>query len=209
MPEKEETFVLGVDLDGTVADFYGGIRLIAAEWLGKKIEELTEEVQYGLPEWGFGDGPHEHRYGDLHRFAVTQRSLFTNLKPFPGAPQALRRLSRDRVLIRIITHRLFISQFHQLAVQQTIEWLDRHGIPYRDLCFMEKKTAVDADLYIEDKPENVTKLREAALPTIVFTNSTNKGKAEPPRADNWEQVEVLVHEEIERWKANPKRKPHA
>jgi hypothetical protein len=41
-----------VDLDGVVADFYGALRPIAAEWRGVKIEELTPDVSYGLKEWG-------------------------------------------------------------------------------------------------------------------------------------------------------------
>ena len=44
-------FVLGVDLDGVVADFYAGLRPIAAEWLGVPVESLTEGVTYDLPEW--------------------------------------------------------------------------------------------------------------------------------------------------------------
>lgn len=47
-----KTFVFGVDLDGTVADFYGGLRPIAAEWLGRAVDDLTLEVSWGLPEWG-------------------------------------------------------------------------------------------------------------------------------------------------------------
>jgi hypothetical protein len=41
-------FVLGVDLDGVVADFYAGMRTIAAEWLEVPIESLPTTVSYGL-----------------------------------------------------------------------------------------------------------------------------------------------------------------
>src|SRR6267142_5261919 len=117
-------FVLGVDLDGVVADFYEGLRIIAAEWLDVPLEKLTSHVTYGLPEWKLDQAP--GGYDALHRFAVTQRQLFKVLKPIPGAPAALRRLSSSGVRIRIITHRLFIKYFHQIAVSQTIEWLDHH-----------------------------------------------------------------------------------
>ena len=30
----DRRFVLGVDLDGVCADFYGGLKPVAAEWLG-------------------------------------------------------------------------------------------------------------------------------------------------------------------------------
>jgi hypothetical protein len=189
-------FVLGVDLDGTCADFYGGLRPIAAEWLGVPLETLPETVSWGLPEWSVPQAP--GGYQRLHRFAVTQRGLFRILKPMPGAPVALRRLSDKGLRIRIITHRLFIKYFHQIAVQQTIEWLDHHDIPYWDLCFMSDKAAVGADLYIEDSPESIVTLRADGHPTIVFTNSTN-GHLAGPRADTWERVVDLVLDEHFAW----------
>ena len=194
-------FVFGVDLDGTCADFYGGLRPIAAEWLGVEVDSLPETVSWGLPEWGIDKAP--GGYERLHRFAVTQRELFRYLKPMAGAPVALRRLSGAGVRIRIITHRLFIKYFHQPAVQQTIEWLDYHDVPYWDLCVMADKAAVGADLYIEDSPENVVKLRADGHPTIVFTNSTNKDLP-GPRADTWEQAVDLVLQHQADWKRQHK-----
>ena len=187
-PEPDR-FVFGVDLDGVVADFYAGIRPIAAEWLGKRVDELTPCPSYGLEEWGVADG----EYNDLHRFAVEQRRLFTRVEPIQQAPQVLRRLSAKEIRIRIITHRLFVSYAHVASVQQTVSWLDRHGIPYWDLCFMKDKSAVGADLYIEDAPHNIKELRRdpKGSPVIVFSNSTNK-ELDEPRADDWGQVETLV-----------------
>jgi 5'(3')-deoxyribonucleotidase len=184
-------FVLGVDLDGVVGDFYGFMRNVAAEWLGVSVDELTPEVTYGLPEWGVT------RYADMHRFAVTQRGLFRKMQVIEGAAPALRRLSDADIYIRIITHRLFIAHFHREAVQQTVDWLDNYGIPYRDLCFTGEKVAVGADLYIEDTPSNVEVLRDVA-PTIVFTNSTNRDLP-GPRASDWLEAERLVLEERARW----------
>jgi 5'(3')-deoxyribonucleotidase len=185
----ERRFVFGVDLDGVCADFYGGLKPIAAEWLGVELDRLPDRVSWTLPEWGVDKAP--GGYDALHRFAVTQRELFRRLPPMRGAPQALRELSAHDVRIRIITHRLFIKYFHQVAVRQTIEWLDFHDIPYWDLCFMREKAAVGADLYIEDAPENVARLRAQGLRTIVFSNSTNEHLA-GPRAHAWDEVVDLV-----------------
>jgi 5'(3')-deoxyribonucleotidase len=191
-------FVFGVDLDGTCADFYAGLRPIAAEWLGVPLDRLAHEVTFDLPEWGIPEAP--GGYEGLHRFAVTQRNLFRDLPPMPGAPLALRQLAEAGVRIRIITHRLYIPYFHRVAVQQTIEWLDWHGIPYWDLCFMRDKAAVGADLYIEDNPRNIEALRADHHPTIIFTNTTNSYLG-PPRASDWKQVVELVMAEVARWKA--------
>jgi 5'(3')-deoxyribonucleotidase len=196
--EGKDRFVLGVDLDGVVADFYGGFRSIVAEWFGVAEDSLTSAPAYGLREWGITS---EQQYEQIHRFAVTQRNLFGRLSPMPGAPASLRRLSDRNIRIRVITHRLYIKYFHEDAVRQTIAWLEHHGIPYWDLCFMKDKSAVGADLYIEDSPDNVKRLRQDNHPTIVFTNSMNLG-LEPPRADSWQQLERLVIEAHENWQVN-------
>jgi 5'(3')-deoxyribonucleotidase len=186
-------FVLGVDLDGTCADFYAALRPIAAEWLGVPAETLGSEVSWDLPEWGVAQAP--GGYLKLHQFAVTQRDLFRVMKPVAGAPQVLRRLSDEGVRIRIITHRLLLKGFHRVAVQQTIDWLDGHDIPYWDLCFLADKAAVGADLYVEDSPKNIEDLRSQGHQTIVFTSSTNR-HLPGPRADSWDEVYKIVREEI-------------
>ena len=198
----EKRFVLGVDLDGVCADFYGGLRKVAAEWLDVPLHTLTTNVKYGLPEWHLDKAG---GYEALHRFAVTQRDLFRNLKPYPHAPVVLRRLSQSNIRIRIITHRLFIKYFHQEAARQTIEWLDHYDIPYWDLCFVKDKKAVGADLYIEDAPTNVEDLRREGLMTIIFTNSTNR-KMTGLRADSWLEVEKLALKEFRKWHPSGKRR---
>ncbi len=194
---QDKRFVLGVDLDGVVADFYDGLRPIAAEWAGQHEQELDTNISYGLKEWQLDS---YGQYEDLHRFAVTQRDLFRKLKPISGAPAVLRRLSTDNIRIRIITHRLFIKYFHKEAVLQTTEWLESHGIPYWDLCFMKDKEDVGADLYIEDSPENIQALRDEGHEAIVFVNSTNEHMV-GPRARDWIEVESMVQDAKRRWEA--------
>lgn len=181
--------VIGVDLDGVCADFYGRMRSIAAEWFERPVDDLPTEVSYGLSEWGIGDKAH---YDSLHRFAVTQRSLFSSMDMIPGARRYLRLLSDEGYRIRIITHRLFIHYFHATAVEQTVNWLDSHGIPFWDLCFMKEKSQVGADIYVEDTPDNILSLREKGLYTICFGNSTNR-HIDDPRADSWQEVYDFVH----------------
>jgi 5'(3')-deoxyribonucleotidase len=190
MPSDTGKIVIGVDLDGVCSDFYGRMRNIAAEWFEVDPTTLTENVSYGLKEWGIES---EDQYQSLHRFAVTQRDLFKTEPIIPGARKYLRKLSDEGYRIRIITHRLFIHYFHEMAVRQTIEWLDYHGIPYWDLCFMKEKDQVGADIYIEDSPGNLGRLRKRGHYAICFANSTNR-HIEQPRAETWEEVYKLVKE---------------
>ena len=190
MPSDKGEIVLGVDLDGVCADFYTRMREIAAEWLEVDLATLTKDVSYGLTEWGIRDEDH---YRQLHRFAVTQRDFFETCPPIKGAGPTLRKLSDEGYRIRIITHRLFINFFHEASVRQTIRWLDKHGVPYRDLCFMGEKDQVGADVYIDDSPDNVAALRAAGHYVICFANSANKG-VDPPRVRKWEEVYQLIRE---------------
>lgn len=199
MQSNKQRFVLGVDLDGVVADFYGAMRPIAAEWLGKDVRTLTTEVTFGLKEWGIEEG----RYEDMHRFAVGQRGLFREIPPMPGAAAALRRLSDRQVRIRIVTNRLYLKYIHKDTVAQTVEWLERHGIPYWDLCFMRDKTAVGADLYIDDNPSNIEPLRAQGYKVLVFSNSTNRDVV-GDRVNSWEEAERRIVEESEAWRLRPK-----
>jgi 5'(3')-deoxyribonucleotidase len=193
---KENGFILGVDLDGVVGDFYGTMRSIASEWLNKPEESLTTEVKYGLEEWGIGEyGGYER----LHRFAVTQRNLFRDMPPIQDAPGTLRKLSAHGIRIRIITHRLFLKYSHKTSITQTVEWLDNYDIPYWDICFMNDKVAVGAHVYIDDTPKNIIQLREQGNKTIVFTNSTNRDLP-GPRANSWVEAEKIILEAMEEWR---------
>ena len=191
----ESSFILGVDLDGVVGDFYAALRKIAAGWLNKPLESLTTEVGYGLEEWGLEE---YGGYDRLHRFAVTHRYLFRDMEPIEDAPVILRKLSSRNIRIRIITHRLFLKYYHKATITQTVEWLDSWDIPYWDLCFMADKGAVGAHVYIDDAPANVVRLRDQGCKTIVFTNSTNRD-IPGPRANNWQEVENLVMEAKGEW----------
>src|ERR1700733_301431 len=196
MSGTTKAFVLGVDLDGVVADFYGALGPVAAEWLGVKVDELTPDVSYGLKEGGIKG----EEYQELHRFAVTQREIFFTQSPIEGAPATLRRLGfHDEIRIRIITHRLFIKYTHEMSVRQTVEWLELYGIPYWDICFMKAKGDVGADLYIEDSPNNIKALQATKKDVLIFTNSTNKN--EPgDRANTWADIEAYVLNKVESWK---------
>jgi 5'(3')-deoxyribonucleotidase len=192
----DNTFILGVDLDGVVGDFYGQIRKIAAEWLNKPLETLTPEVSFGLNEWGINE---LGGYDRLHRFAVTQRNIFRDMEPIEHAPAILRKLSSQGIRVRIITHRLFLKYSHRTTITQTVDWLDNYDIPYWDICFMNDKGAVGAHIYIDDAPDNIISLRKQNCNTIIYSNSTNRD-IPGLRADNWFDVERLVMEAKEEWK---------
>lgn len=180
-------FVLGVDLDGVVADHTRRFREIVAEQRGIDPESLSMDRSWDFAEWGFEAG----EYDRMHRIAVTEYDMISTMEVIEGAADALWRLSDAGVWIRIITHRLYVNWAHHRAVGDTAAWLDRNRIPYRDLCFLGAKPEVQADAYIDDAAHNIVALRDAGNTVIVFDQPYNR-HLDGPRAHDWIEVETLV-----------------
>jgi 5'-nucleotidase len=183
-------FILGVDLDGVVADHTGRFREILAELRGVEPETLPLERSWNFTEWGLDND----QYGYYHRIAVMEHDMFRTMRLVEGAAEALWRLSDAGIWIRIITHRLYVNWGHEKAVGDTAAWLDEHRIPYRDLCFLGAKPQVEANAYIDDAPHNIEQLRELDKTVIVFDQPYNRTIAEGPRARTWAEAETIVTE---------------
>ncbi len=184
-----EPFVLGVDLDGVCGDYTCAFRRVVAADRDIDPATLGPQTSWDFREWGVG----ADEFDRLHRLAVLEHRMFREMEPMPGCAEVLWRLSDAGVWIRIITHRLCVNWGHAVAVADTVAWLDRTGVPYRDLCFLGTKPEVEADAYIDDGPHNVTALRAAGNSVIVFDQPYNQF-LDGPRARNWSDVEPLVTE---------------
>ena len=119
--------VLGVDLDGVVADHTRRFREIVAERRGVDPESLPMDRSWDFHEWGFA--PDEYDW--LHKLAVTEYDMIRTMPVIEGAADVLWRLSDAGIWLRIITHRLYVNWGHERAVGDTAAWLDEHRIPYR------------------------------------------------------------------------------
>jgi len=184
----DRTFVLGVDLDGVCADYTAAFAAVVAEEKGCAVADLPAERSWDFAEWDLDAiGGFER----LHRLAVLERRMFRTMPVFPGCAEALWRLSDAGVWIRIITHRLVVHWGHQVAVGDTVSWLDEHGVPYRDLCFLGRKPEVEADCYVDDAPHNVRALRAQGNYTLVFDAPYN-ADIDDPRVHDWGEVQEAV-----------------
>ena len=188
LPEAEDPFVFGVDIDGVLADYtYAFGRAVAAE---RNLDHasLPPQTNWDFADWGIES---REEYDDLHRKAVLDHRIFLHCPVIAGAAEALWRLSDAGVWIRLITHRIPQNWGHAVAVSDTVTWLDNAGIPYRDLCFLGRKPEVEADSYIDDAPHNVEGLRRRGNHVIVFDQPYNRD-IDGPRATSWREVEEII-----------------
>jgi len=182
-------FILGVDLDGVCGDYITGLKTFIAADRGISPDELTDDVSWNCPEWGLT----REEYEEYHLRAVQEHRLFLNMPIFRGASEALWELSNAGVWIRIITHRLFLSGFHAIVANDTVQWLDNFKIPYRDICFIGGKQDVGANLYIEDNPDQIIALRTNGFNVLCFEQPYNRDIL-GPKAANWEEAKEIVLE---------------
>ncbi len=187
---SQETFVLGVDLDGVCADYESALRASLVRHGGREPAHLPPQtVMDGYSQWDLSFAEFEI----AHRRAVLEDRMFREMTPMPGVSRALWRLSEQGVWIRIITHRLIFGGAHEVSAADTAAWLDASELPYRDLCFIGDKPDVGADAYVDDSPSNVTALRASGRTAIVFDQPYNRELA-GPRAHDWDEVVTFVED---------------
>jgi 5'-nucleotidase len=183
----ESMFVLGVDLDGVCADHTAAFREVVAAELSVDPATLGPQQAWDYHAWGVDD----EAFLRIHKKAVLEYRMFRTMPPIAGVAEALWNLSDAGVWIRLITHRLYTNWGHQVAVSDTVAWLDEHGIPYRDLCMLGDKPQVEAGAYIEDAPHNVEALRGTGNPVVVFDQPYNR-HLDGLRARTWAEAEQIV-----------------
>lgn len=186
-------FVIGVDCDGVLADYFKGFAEYVAGYYGlsKSLPPVSAYDFSSDPAWTEAI-PDYTTFQRLHNQAV-RAGLFASLEPIEGASKALWELSDAGLYVRIITHRLHNKGDYGWAVQQTAEWLDKHDMPYRSISFERYKAQVGADIYIDDSPGNVTELRNEGNDVIVFEASYNQS-VPGLRAHNWTEAVQIIKE---------------
>lgn len=137
-----------IDLDGVVADLHAKwIRVYNDEW-GDDLTKARALLTYDL---------HEHVRPECDRKIyelITRPSFFDDLEPVPGAVEAVRALG-DR-------HEVLICSAPACAdsARAKIEWVARVlGLSRKQVILTHRKELVEADVLIDDSPENLLAFR--------------------------------------------------
>lgn len=192
-----------VDLDGVCGDYVAALRPVVAAELGCPASDLPEPTEWDLTKVGWGIESDEDMIRIQQKAVVDPEwEIFRRMAPIPGAVEALQALSSMGVHIHILTARMMPGlRSHAKVAGDTQEWLDRHRIPYRSITFTEDKTKVLADIYIDDSPAQVLRLRAAGRRAIVFDQLYNR-RVQGLRADGWPQASRAVREDLARWQTS-------
>lgn len=195
--------ILDVDLDGVCANYSAGLKqyLIDTHQLDPhahvETNQYTFTKQDGWPFDNADDYLNAHTNAERHH-------LYRHLPMIEHANTGLKRLAKNGVHIRIVTHRLFVSHMHRLVVSDTAHWLDAHDIPYMSLCFTSLKDTLHATAHIDDAPHNIETLIKQREHVVVFDQPYNRDIKDDinkvPRMYDWSDASVdELIEQLHRW----------
>lgn len=175
---------LGIDMDGVIADFNSG-------WVARYNDEHHASVDLDdIDHWDAIPGlTHFRHMGEFWRWAsdLDGASLFRHLDPYPGAIEALERLSRDHEIVIVTTKPGF-------AVHDTYEWIAEHRVPTTEVHITDEKWTVPCDVYLDDGPHNLRDLLAHRPQALVcrYVRPWNRPLSGTVDVTDWPEFEHVV-----------------
>jgi 5'(3')-deoxyribonucleotidase len=136
-------------------------------------------------------------------FKLYAYRLFYESNPYDGVKKAVEKLRDEGHKVVIVTWQYTLDN-----KLNTLRFLDRHNIPYDDICFTRDKWMIQGDWLIDDNPEFIEDERDKSKKILInMPYNKNMGiKAE--RADNLMKAVDIVLEYDERQKEMTAPSPH-
>jgi len=193
---------IGIDLDGTVADYMAGAIPLLKEHYGlepdwDKEAYRIEEV-FGLTKETRPPNMREHLYEKLH--------LFRNLPKKEPDIELLTQLLKYRgYKVYMITARTG----HPIIRADTKDWLDEHEFKYDDIFHVEDKASLcrmmRVHVMLEDEVMQIGNLQRSKINVVVPDQPWNQHLPEDPnslerkrgrirRVYNWREADRAIEE---------------
>ncbi len=134
---------IGLDMDGVVANFTEGWMRFYNREFGTSLTVADSQ------DWGdLVNLTHFDHIDEFWEWAsdLDGHSVFRHLEAFPGAIEAVRRLSGAGHEIVVLTTK------PEFAVDDAHHWIERHDMPAHEIHILEDKWVVDCDIYLDDGP---------------------------------------------------------
>lgn len=187
---------IAVDLDNTSGEYTGALRKFAANYAGISEAEVDTKfpavLDYTMENNGWHGMDTREQFFAIHSRAV-EDGMFAELEAYENVSEVLWRAHDKGHHIRIVTARFLKPGDRYQVIKTTGEWLDKNEIPVDDIAFTDQKTDIDADVYIDDSPSNIRKLRAAGKTVIIFDQQYNRD-FDGLRAKTWLEVEEILND---------------
>ena len=175
-----EPGLLGLDIDGVVADFTGAVE----QWVYREhgIEPIPILDWDWFEHWPNGKAV----WRDLWNRGCREEGLLRTCRPVPGAISGIHRLESLGWEVVYVTHR------NDDFATDTMVWLDAQGLT-PIVIHAKDKSVAGASLYVDDKPETVRDLLQGNHKAYLFAQPWNaKEQKKLPTFKNWNDVLLKV-----------------
>lgn len=167
--------IVGIDIDGVLADYVASLRVIAAEHENVTLPEGDGPTTFGMVEPGWLT--HVSQWKRLHlRWGsglVSQTPVLDSTAA--GTLRRLRELGHKVVVVTARSAEPVDAAHSEVMQEATRTWLDAHGMVHDEVYFTADKSSAEWDLLIEDSPGQLTKLDAAGREVWVRDHPYNRG----------------------------------
>lgn len=176
--------VLGIDLDGVIADSYRSWLPLLNQQFGTSYAEVTDlhfEKLFPVPtDW-------------------IETYFYSHFEALFALPSPMSDARRSLTVLRHFSKVILLTTRRQVEAPVTYAWLKKWRIPYDAIVFTEgqpkgpiaSKFAVVAA--IDDDPEQIVSLRASGINTLLFDAPYNRSFCSPRtlRVRDWHQATTL------------------
>lgn len=180
---------IAVDMDDVLLDFMGGLQhaikteygVIVPDFTKWDVNELLDPI-LGKSWW---------------KWMRERDWLWSNFPAIDGAIGGLTQLREDGNFIEIVTSK------PEWAEYTVWKWMGKWRPPVNRVTIVEmdqhKVDMTDADLLLDDKPQNVDEFAEEGRIGVLFGRSHNRDSVVHPdviRVDGWRNAVELIRQEV-------------
>ncbi len=193
---------VGIDLDGTVADYMAGAIPLLQEHYGL-VPDFTKPAYTVEGVFGLTD---ETRPKGMRKFLYEELHLFRHLPKLDEDTEQLTvRLKQDGVKVYFVTAR---SGSHSVR-EDSLIWLDNNGFQYDDVFHVDDKAdfCKQARIHVmcEDEVGQILGLQKARIDTVIRNQPWNvdlpkdahhlaRQKGRQTRVNNWQEMYNAIKE---------------
>lgn len=161
---------VGLDIDGTLADYMGAAIPLLKEMYGLEpdynVQAYRIEEVFGLTQ--------ETRPPDMRKRLYEDQHLFLKLLPLEGMNKVTHALHKKGVKVYVMTARTPTP----IVVQDTWRWLKRHDFIVDDVFFAGDKASLcnmmDVRVIMEDELGQIVRLRNAGVDVVIPDQPWNR-----------------------------------
>jgi 5'(3')-deoxyribonucleotidase len=169
--------VVLLDVDGVLSDFVGGVVRAAKTYGHAPITPITTWDVFSHFDPPIGRV--------MKSLDVKGQGFCRDLEPLPGAIEAVRHLRKISDVYAVTTPWDSLYWVHERT-----RWLHEHfGLPFAKQVHTAAKHLVSGDVFVDDKPSNVTAwIENQEGDCFLWGTDQNRGQLEHFRTTNWDAV---------------------